>query len=242
MPDRIYAIGDIHGQLAMLEEALARIEADGGPDARIVFLGDYTDRGPDSRGVIERLMQGQAEGRNWICLKGNHDRMFSMFLEEYPRNDSQLLVGYHWLHERLGGIETLQSYGVEVSEGDRIYQVHKRARAAVPQAHLAFLAALQPCLQEGGLLFVHAGIRPGLPLEQQSEDDLIWIRQEFLNDERAHPWLVVHGHTPAKQAEHRVNRINLDSGAGYGRPLSTAVFEGRECWLLTENGRQPLFP
>ena len=242
MPDSIYAIGDIHGQLAMLEEALARIEADGGPEARIVLLGDYTDRGPDSRGVIERLMRGQAEGRNWICLKGNHDRMFSMFLEEYPRNDSRLLVGYHWLHERLGGIETLQSYGVEVAESDRIYQVHKRARAAVPQAHLDFLAALQPCHQEGELLFVHAGIRPGLPLDQQSEDDLIWIRQEFLNDERAHPWLVVHGHTPAKQAEHCGNRINLDSGAGYGRPLSTAVFEGRDCWLLTDKGRVPLTP
>ncbi|KIC21019.1 metallophosphoesterase family protein [Leisingera sp. ANG-Vp] len=238
----LYAIGDIHGQLAMLEDALQRIKADGGEGARIVFLGDYTDRGPESRGVIDRLMQGQAEGRNWICLKGNHDRMFSMFLEGYPRNDSQLLVGYHWLHERLGGIETLQSYGVEVAEGDRIYQVHKHARAAVPQAHLDFLDCLKPYHQEGELLFVHAGIRPGLPLEAQSEDDLIWIRQEFLKDECTHPWLVVHGHTPEKQAEHRGNRINLDSGAGYGRPLSVAVFEGRDCWLLTDQGRVPLTP
>ncbi|MEX0303378.1 MAG: metallophosphoesterase family protein [Leisingera sp.] len=238
----LYAIGDIHGQLDMLEDALQRIEDDGGPDVRIIFLGDYTDRGPDSRGVIERLLQGQAEGRNWICLKGNHDRMFSMFLEEYPRNDALLLVGYHWLHERIGGIETLQSYGVEAAEGDRIFQVHKRARAAVPQAHLDFLQDLKPYYQEGELLFAHAGIRPGLPLDQQNEDDLIWIRQEFLNDERAHPWLVVHGHTPAKQAEHCVNRINLDSGAGYGRPLTAAVFEGRECWLLTDQGRVPLTP
>lgn len=242
MTSPLYAIGDIHGQLEMLEEALAHVEADGGPDARIVFLGDYTDRGPDSAGVLGRLVQGQAEGRNWVFLKGNHDRMFSLFLEEYPQNDARLLVGYHWLHERIGGIESLQSYGVQVAEGDRIYQVHARARTAVPQAHLDFLADLLPYHQEGDLLFAHAGIRPGLPLEQQSEDDLIWIRQEFLNDGRRHPWLVVHGHTPAKQAEHCGNRINLDSGAGYGRPLSTAVFEGRSCWLLTAEGRQPLIP
>lgn len=242
MTSPVYAIGDIHGQLEMLEQALALIEADGGPDARIVFLGDYTDRGPDSCGVIDRLMQGQSEGRNWICLKGNHDRMFSMFLEDYPRNDARLLVGYHWLHDRIGGMETLQSYGVGVEEGDRIYQTHARARAAIPQAHLDFLAGLKACHQEGELLFVHAGIRPGLPLESQSEDDLIWIRQEFLNDERAHPWLVVHGHTPGKRAEHRVNRVNLDSGAGYGRPLTAAVFEGRDCWLLTDAGRVPLEP
>ncbi|UWQ41508.1 serine/threonine protein phosphatase [Leisingera aquaemixtae] len=238
----LYAIGDIHGQLEMLDQALALIEADGGEGARIIFLGDYTDRGPNSCGVLERLAGGQAEGRNWICLKGNHDRMFSMFLEEYPRNDARLLVGYHWLHERIGGLETLQSYGVEVEDGDRIYQTHARARAAVPQAHLDFLSGLKPCHQEGELLFAHAGIRPGLPLAQQSEDDLIWIRQEFLNDERAHPWLVVHGHTPGRRAEHRGNRVNLDSGAGYGRPLSAAVFEGRDCWLLTEAGRVPLKP
>lgn len=238
----LYAIGDIHGQLEMLDQALARIEADGGEGARIVFLGDYTDRGPDSSGVLERLARGQAEGRDWICLKGNHDRMFSMFLEEYPRNDARLLVGYHWLHEQIGGLETLQSYGVGVEDGDRIYQTHARARAAVPQAHLDFLSRLKPYHQEGGLLFVHAGVRPGLPLESQNEDDLIWIRQEFLNDGRTHPWLVVHGHTPGRRAEHRGNRVNLDSGAGYGRPLSAAVFEGRDCWLLTEAGRVVLKP
>ena len=242
MPSPLYAIGDIHGQLDMLEEALARIEADGGPDARIIFLGDYTDRGPDSRGVIVRLARGKAEGRNWVFLKGNHDRMFSMFMEDYPRNDARLLVGYHWLHERIGGIETLASYGVEVPEGARTYQIHQQARAVVPQSHLNFLAGLVPFHQERGLLFVHAGIRPGVPLDQQTEDDLIWIRQEFLNDTRLHPWLVVHGHTPAKAAQHAGNRINLDSGAGYGMPLSAAVFDAGEVWLLTDQGRLPLQP
>ncbi|KUJ84131.1 serine/threonine protein phosphatase [Ruegeria marisrubri] len=238
----IYAIGDIHGQREMLEAALARVEADGGADARVVFLGDYTDRGPDSRGVLDILVAGKRAGRDWITLKGNHDRMFALFLRDYPANDHRLLVGYHWLHHGLGGIETLASYGVSVAEGDRIYQVHEKARAAVPEEHRDFMESLPTFHQEGDLLFVHAGIRPGIPLDQQTEDDLIWIRQEFLDDPRPHPWLVVHGHTPAPRPEHRGNRVNLDAGAGYGRPLAAAVFEGRDCWLLTDEGRVPLKP
>ncbi|MCU9836286.1 serine/threonine protein phosphatase [Ruegeria sp. WL0004] len=236
----IYAVGDIHGQKTMLEDALARIDRDGG--GRVVFLGDYTDRGPDSCGVVELLRNGQNEGRDWITLKGNHDRMFEMFLRDHPANDDRLLVGYHWLHDRIGGIETLASYGVDVPDGIRIYQVHAQARDAVPRDHLTFLAGLPPYHLENKLLFVHAGIRPGVPLEQQSENDLIWIRHEFLDDPHPHPWLVVHGHTPGRVAEHFGNRINLDAGAGYGRPLATAVFEGQECWLLTERGRVPLIP
>lgn len=236
----IYAVGDIHGQKTMLEDALARIDRDGG--GHVVFLGDYTDRGPDSAGVIELLRLGLDEGRDWITLKGNHDRMFEMFLRDHPANDDRLLVGYHWLHERIGGIETLASYGVDVPDGARIYQVHSAARDAVPCDHLAFLAGLPSYHLENGLLFVHAGIRPGVPLEQQCEHDLIWIRHEFLDDPHPHPWLVVHGHTPGRTAEHFGNRINLDAGAGYGRPLATAVFEGQDCWLLTERGRVPLMP
>ena len=129
-----------------------------------------------------------------------------------------------------------------MAERERIYQVHARARAAVPPEHRAFAAQLKACHQEGELLFVHAGSRPGLPLAQQAEDDLVWIRQEFLTDNRPHPWLVVHGHTHVKRAEHHGNRVNLDTGAGYGHPLTTAVFEGRECWLLTDEGRRVLTP
>ncbi|MCE8533784.1 serine/threonine protein phosphatase [Ruegeria pomeroyi] len=242
MSTPIYAVGDIHGQAEQLETALARIEADGGPDARIVFLGDYADRGPDSRAVLDRLIAGQSQGRDWITLKGNHDRMFEMFLRDHPAQDDRLLIGYHWLHDRIGGVETLASYGVPVPEGVRTYQVHAQARAAVPAEHRNFLAGLPNYHQEGALLFVHAGIRPGLPLERQVENDLIWIRQEFLDDPRPHPWLVVHGHTPGKRAEHHGNRVNLDAGAGYGRPLAAAVFENNQCWLLTETGRQLLAP
>lgn len=240
MPAPIYAIGDIHGQREMLEEALERIAADGGPDAQVVFLGDYVDRGPDCRGVLDLLIEGQAAGKNWTCLMGNHDRMFAMFMEDYPRNDARLLVGYHWLHEKIGGVQTLASYGVEVPERARIHEVHEEARAAVPERHREFLAALPSHHEQGELLFVHAGIRPGVPLEAQTEDDKIWIRHEFLDDTRQHPWLVVHGHTHVPSAEHRGNRVNLDSGAGFGRPLSAAVFEGKDCWLLSDQGRKSI--
>ncbi|CUJ94021.1 putative protein phosphatase [Ruegeria denitrificans] len=238
MSDPIYAIGDIHGQLGMLEDALDRIERDGGPDAKIVFLGDYTDRGAQSCGVLDLLVRGNADGKNWVFLRGNHDQMCAMFLEDYPRNDARLLVGYHWLHPRIGGTETLQSYGVKATNVDRIYQVHAEAKEAVPQAHIDFLNGLNPFHQDGALLFVHAGIRPGLKLAQQDHDDLIWIREEFLNHKDPHPWLVVHGHSHVAAPEHHGNRINLDTGAGYGHALTTAVFEGTKCWVLDDGGRK----
>lgn len=238
MSDPIYAIGDIHGQLGMLEDALDRIERDGGPDAKIVFLGDYTDRGAQSCGVLDLLVRGSADGKNWVFLRGNHDQMCAMFLEDYPRNDARLLVGYHWLHPRIGGIETLQSYGVEATNVDRIYQVHAKAKEAVPQAHIDFLNGLKPFHKDGALLFVHAGIRPGVKLDQQDHDDLIWIREEFLNHKDPHPWLVVHGHSHVAAPEHHGNRINLDTGAGYGQALTAAVFEGTTCWVLDAGGRR----
>ncbi|QDI77425.1 MULTISPECIES: metallophosphoesterase family protein [Leisingera] len=238
----LYAIGDIHGQLEMLDAALQRIKADGGEDARIVFLGDYTDRGPDSRGVIERLMAGQEQGRDWICLKGNHDRMFEWFLEETPRHDPHLLIGYHWLHERIGGVETLASYGLTFEDRTRLDDLHARAKEVIPAPHAEFLRSLPALHETPELAFVHAGIRPGVPLAQQHEDELVWIRQPFHDHTGPHPKLIVHGHTPVDRPSHYGNRVNLDSGAGYGRPLSAAVFEGRDCWLLTEAGRVPLKP
>ena len=240
MSNPIYAIGDIHGQLGMLEDALARIDADGGANAQVVFLGDYVDRGPDSKGVIDTLIAGRDAGRNWVTLKGNHDRMFQWFMEDVPRHDPHMLVGYHWFHDRIGGVETMRSYDVMFDPRTRLQSVHSEARKVVPQTHVEFLNALDVTYQSGDLLFVHAGIRPGVAIEDQTEEDLVWIRQSFHNHAGRHPKLIVHGHTPVDQPTHYGNRINLDTGAGYNKPLTTAVFEGAESWVLTEKGRVPL--
>ncbi|MBV6634912.1 MAG: serine/threonine protein phosphatase [Mameliella sp.] len=239
MGDTIYAIGDIHGQLAMLDTALDRIEQDGGPDARVIFLGDYVDRGPNSRGVIERLSRGLAEGRNWICLKGNHDRLFEWFIAPpAPRQDPYLLLGYDWFHERIGGLDTADSYGVDVPTRIRRKDLAAEFRAAVPPEHLAFLQGLKLMHREAGKVFVHAGIRPGVPLDQQDEEDLLWIRQEFHDDPRDHGALIVHGHTPVEAPELKPNRLNLDTGAGYGRPPGVAVLEDNGAiFTLEASGR-----
>ncbi|MEP5731068.1 MAG: metallophosphoesterase family protein [Sulfitobacter sp.] len=242
MPAPIYAIGDIHGQLEELQRVLDLIEADGGPVANVVFLGDYTDRGAQSRAVIDVLIDGLAMGRNWHMIKGNHDRMFSWFMRDYPQHEAYLPVEIYWLHARLGGDTTLASYGVEFTEKSRMLDVHAQARSLVPQSHIDFLNNLQLSYETDDLFFVHAGIKPGVPLAEQDEEDLLWIRKEFHEDTRQHPKLIVHGHTPVAEPMHYGNRINLDAGAGYGKPLGVAVFEGTQCWLLTKQGRVALAP
>ncbi|EAQ01667.1 serine/threonine protein phosphatase family protein [Pseudooceanicola batsensis HTCC2597] len=238
----IYAVGDIHGQRTRLEEVLARIDRDGGDGAEVIFLGDYVDRGPDSRGVVALLSGGIAEGRNWTCLRGNHDRMYERFLADGEIEDANIKSGLPWLHSRLGGMETLRSYGISAPDGAPPHELWQAARVAVPAAHRAFLSDLQPFAERPGLLFVHAGIRPGVALKDQSEDDLYWIRGEFLTDSRRHPWLVVHGHTALEAPKHYGNRVNLDGGAGYGRALSVAGFDDDGCFLLTGRGRERLAP
>lgn len=240
MTQAIYAIGDIHGQIEMLDSALERITADGGSDARIIFLGDYVDRGADSKAVIERLVQGKTAGKPWRFIKGNHDRMFEWFMEPTPRHDPHLLVGYHWLHERIGGTTTLASYGVDVGERRRLNAVHAEARAAVPTSHLNFLKSCEVSIPLDRQFFCHAGVRPGVALRDQAEDDLVWIRDDFLHDSRDHGALIVHGHTPVDTAHHAGNHVNLDTGAGYGKPLTIAVFETENIFTLDETGRTVL--
>jgi serine/threonine protein phosphatase 1 len=139
-------------------------------------------------------------------------------------------------------VETLQSYGIEASPWQRPDALRAAAQAAVPEAHRAFLAALPGWHLEGEVLFVHAGIRPGIDLTRQTETDLLWIRDVFLNDPRDHGPLVVHGHSPVAAATHYGNRINIDSGVAYGGPLSAIVLEGRDAFLLSPSGRVPLLP
>lgn len=238
----LYAIGDIHGQLQELLRVLDLIERDGGTDAEVVFLGDYTDRGPESCGVLEHLIAGRDADRPWRFIKGNHDRMFDWFMQSYPRHEAYLPVELGWLHPRLGGDTTLASYGLEFSERSRMRDVHRQALELVPAEHVDFLQSLDLTFETPDLFFAHAGIRPGIPLARQDEEDLLWIRREFHDHRRLHPKLIVHGHTPVDAATHYGNRINLDSGAGYGDPLSAAVFEGTECWVLSDRGRVPLKP
>ncbi|WP_415405066.1 metallophosphoesterase family protein [Tateyamaria sp. SN3-11] len=238
----IYAIGDIHGQMAELDRVLHLIDSDGGPEASIVFLGDYTDRGPDSRAVLDTLIAGRDAARSWTFLKGNHDRMFEWFMQTPLQHDPYLMVELYWMHERLGGETTLASYGVDAGGRRREKNVHADALAAVPQTHIDFLKGLQLTHSVGDVMFVHAGIRPDVPLDQQTEEDLLWIRQEFHNHTGPHPKLIVHGHTPTDAATHYGNRVNLDTGAGYGKPLTAAVFEAGKVWRLTDTGRVALEP
>jgi serine/threonine protein phosphatase 1 len=235
----LYAIGDIHGHLGLLKHAHDLIAADmarHGPGP-VIHVGDVVDRGPDCRGVVEFLIRGMARGNDWVVLKGNHDRMFVRFMADPLEQEPGLRADLSWLHPRLGGAETLASYGVRKAADRPVAKVHADARAVVPPAHVDFLNRLPTSHQAGEALFVHAGLRPGVPLAEQTETDLLWIREPFLIEVASFGPLVVHGHTAIDAATHYGNRLNLDSGAAYGGPLSAVVIEGRDAALLTPQGR-----
>ncbi len=241
----IYAIGDIHGHLHLLRQAHELVEADrarhGVPaGTQVVHVGDLVDRGAESRGVIEHLMEGIAAGAPWVVLLGNHDRMFLRFLRDPAEPEPGLRSGLSWLHPRLGGAGTLASYGVRAAADRPVGAVHADAVQAVPAEHRAFLEGAARWHRGDEAIFVHAGLRPGLPVERQDETDLVWIREPFLSDRRSHGALVVHGHTALDAPRHYGNRVNIDSGAAYGGLLTTVAIEGGEVFLLTPRGRAPL--
>ena len=241
-----YAIGDIHGHLAQLQDLHGLIEKDraaqGPTAAPVVHIGDLVDRGPDSRGVIDFLIAGRAQGADWVVLRGNHDRMFRGFLDDADYQDPRLRTDLSWLHERLGGAATLASYGITGAGARFLHDLQADARAAVPAAHVAFLDELQNYHLRDTSLFVHAGVRPGVDLRHQTEDDLLWIRNDFLKDDRDHGALIVHGHTPVDRVTHYGNRLNLDTGAGYGDPMSAVAIEGSAVFQLTPRGRVRIAP
>jgi serine/threonine protein phosphatase 1 len=243
---RTYAIGDIHGHLDLLQEAHDRIAMDrrrtGDSEAPVVHLGDLVDRGPDSRGVVEWLANGIRRGEPWVVLKGNHDRMFTGFLDAVDWHDPGLNRDLSWLHPRLGGAETLASYGVKGARDRRLAPVHAEAVAAVPEDHRVFLKARPTSFRRGEALFVHAGIRPGIAIADQTETDLVWIRKVFLEHATDYGFLVVHGHTALDAPRNYGNRVNLDSSAAYGGLLTAAVIEGRDVWNLADGRRTPLLP
>jgi len=242
---RAYAIGDVHGHLDLLRRAHERIARDmratGDHDAPVIHLGDYVDRGPDSAGVLDFIAAGPTRG-TWISLIGNHDNLFRLFVEEGKLTDGRLRSKYIWLDQPLGGMTTLASYGIDTPERMTPDELIEAARAKVPAAHRALLAAMPHYTEAAGAIFVHAGIQPGVPMDQQDPMDLMWIRGPFHEHTAPHGALIVHGHTPVDTATHYGNRLNLDSGAAYGGPLSAAVIEDGESWLLTDDGRVPLRP
>lgn len=238
----IYAIGDIHGHRDMLAEAHRRIAEDwrefgGRGEATVVHIGDLCDRGPDTKGVIQFLLDGIAEGRKWIVLKGNHDRMFSTFLETGEVTDDRLAADLVWTDPRLGGQTTLASYTRRKGRLESDEKFRNRARAAVPDDHAGFLAGLPVWYRAEGKIFVHAGIRPGFPMDAQDEDDLLWIRDEFLWHLGEHEALIVHGHTPVEEPTHYGNRVNIDTGAGWGHELVPVAFEKNRLFALFATGR-----
>lgn len=256
-----YALGDIHGQTSQLNRALALIEADGGADADLFFVGDLVDRGPDSRGVIQTIMDGQNAGKPWVCILGNHDLMFHQFVTTANVLHPEILSGKSWLHHRLGGCTTLASYmdGTDIDHPEWISWDHAKehgldpaslsllnalsdaAKTAIPKDHLDWIASLPLYIDAPqDHVFVHAGIRPGVALPDQTQSDLIWIRDGWLDHADPHEVMYVHGHTALDAPQHHGNRINLDGGAGYGRPLVPAVFDGATWFTLDEAGRMLL--
>ncbi|MBC7953402.1 MAG: serine/threonine protein phosphatase [Rhodospirillaceae bacterium] len=231
---RVYAIGDIHGRLDLLDRLLARMEEDAArsPPQRIsiVFLGDYVDRGPHSRGVIERLMQGPPPhgalaGAQWTCLKGNHEEFMVRFLDE-PLRDTG------WC--RNGGVETVRSYAGAIPDGQDgdVAALQLLLARTLPPAHLRFLSRLPLTHAEGDYLFVHAGIRPGVTIADQSPADLLWIRDDFVFDDSPLEKLVVHGHTPNPVPQIRPYRIGIDTGAYYSGTLTALVLEDGDMKFL----------
>ena len=228
---RAYAIGDVHGRLDLLEELLAKIEADiTGRRHRenfIIFLGDLIDRGPDSAAVVERLRSYKPGDASAIYLSGNHEEVM---LRVLAGEKGGLLAD--WL--KFGGAECLMSYGLDPAALTLKTEAAalKAIKAAVPQSHVDFLASFADTFRFGDYLYVHAGIRPGLGLAEQSQTDLRWIRDPFLDDTQDHGFVVVHGHSISSKVEERSNRIGLDTGAYRTGILTALAVEGSERWFL----------
>ena len=227
---RAYVIGDIHGRLDLLDALLGQIhgELDERPPrkAMLAFVGDLIDRGPSSAQVVERLRTYRRAGVRAVFILGNHEEVLLRILG----GESGLIAKWR----QFGGSECLKSYGIE--PGQLIHLGDEEAlavvRAAIPKAHVAFLENFVDSCRFGDYLFVHAGIRPGVPIEQQRQSDLRWIREPFLHDGTDHGFLVVHGHTITAEIEQRTNRIGIDTGAYRSGILTALAIEGRKRWTL----------
>jgi serine/threonine protein phosphatase 1 len=227
---RAYVIGDIHGRLDLLDQLLDSIHADISSrkprKILLVFVGDLIDRGPDSAKVVERLRTYLHRGVRTMFLQGNHEEVLLRILA----GEADLITKWRWF----GGTECLDSYGVdtrklgEMSDSDALEVV----RAAIPKEHVEFLESFDDSCRFGDYLFVHAGIRPGVEIDQQQQSDLRWIREPFLLDDTDHGFVVVHGHTIRSEVEMRPNRIAIDTGAYRTGVLTALAIDGNESWVL----------
>lgn len=231
---RAYAIGDIHGRLDLMVHLLNKIEEDnrarGPAETYVIFLGDLVDRGPESKGVINHLLEHGVPFARPIFLKGNHEELFLDVL-----GGKEDLVPT-WL--TYGGQECVDSYGI--SRGATLNMTSaalvERLRRAVPEGHQNFIKQMFDTFQFGDYLFVHAGIRPGMPLEEQSGGDLRWIREGFLESQDDHGVMVVHGHTIVDKPEEHPNRTALDTGAFRTGVLSAMGIDGHTTWFIEAQG------
>jgi serine/threonine protein phosphatase 1 len=238
MPDgtRIYAFGDIHGRADLLKEMFTVIEADlaSSPAKRPieVYLGDYIDRGPDSARTLDLLIE-RSRRHETVFLKGNHE----VFLLEVLRDPTKL---GDW--RQFGGLQTLMSYGIQPSlnpsEAEQANLI-KALTEALPSKHLRFLESLKPSFTCGDFFFVHAGVRPGIPLREQQESDLLWIRNEFLDSQENFGKFIVHGHTPVREPDIRPNRINIDTGAYATGNLTLLMIQGSRMLVFDAAEEQP---
>lgn len=227
---RIYAVGDIHGRLDLLDRLLASMHADISLRAvakpLFVFLGDYIDRGPSSRETIDRLIE-HGERYECVFLKGNHELIAIKCLSDPSLFD-------YWM--RLGGMETLTSYGVVAAgspkNSKRTVELQAAFHDAMPQTHFRFLSDLKTSFACGDFFFAHAGVRPRVKLSDQAESDLLSIRREFLESRQDFGKIVVHGHTPTYEVEVAPNRINIDTGAFATGRLTCLVIEGSSIELI----------
>jgi serine/threonine protein phosphatase 1 len=227
---RAYVVGDIHGRFDLLEELLAKIHSElqrrPARKTLLVFVGDLIDRGPSSAKVVERLRTYRRDGIRPLFLLGNHEEV----LLRIVGGDQSLIPS--WL--KFGGLQCLESYGVEPAQirGLSDDQLMELVQEVIPSNHIQFLRSFVDSCRFGDYLFVHAGIRPGVELEQQRQTDLRWIREPFLFDERDHGFVVVHGHTISSEVDEQPNRIGIDTGAYRTGVLTALAIEGTDRWLI----------
>jgi serine/threonine protein phosphatase 1 len=235
----IYAVGDVHGRadlLADMHEAILKDAREVECETKmVIYLGDYVDRGNDSKGVVDLLLDKPLPGFDSYYLMGNHEAFLLEFLIDME-------AGPGWFFN--GGLQTLHSYGVKLNKDDELsfdtlVRIQDEFLRKVPAKHLDFFRKLDFCRLEGDYFFVHAGIRPGIPLENQSDEDMLWIREEFLAYEEEFEKIIVHGHTITWEPEVKTNRIGIDTGAFASGVLTALVLEGRERDFLTVTGEGP---